>query len=291
VGVRPALLLVAGLTLVAGCTGTVAGDAAPAAYEAAKPTVPVAGPGGADPAAPPVVGTCYDLADGQEYEPLDPPSPVSCGEDHNAETATVGDTGLGPADERPSEDDLYDDDDLSAAVWGLCGIDVVLAYLGGEEPEDLYAYYAVFLPDADQWDAGARWLRCDVHYGYSDPETAPGVMAGALDGPDAAAYRVCLAGTARDHVMAPCSEPHGAEPAGYSLADLDVDAPYPDEPTRLGLVPSCAEAVQDYLGGPPPFGYVTDVWVDTAEDWGSSGEPRCVLVPAGGGSVTGTVHP
>ena len=285
----PAVLALA--TLLAGCTSTVPGDALPADYGAAKPTVPAAGPGGADPAAPPVVGTCYDLSSGQEYQPLDPPAPVSCGDEHDSETAAVGDTGLGPDDERPSEDELYEDDELSAAIGELCGLDDVVAYLGGEGPEDPYAYYAVFLPDEDQWEAGARWLRCDVHYGYSDPETAPGVMAGALDGPDAAAYRVCLAGNARDHFIVPCSEPHGAEPAGYALADLDYDAPYPDEPTRLGLVGSCAEAVREYLGGPPPLGYVADVWVDTAEDWGSGGEPRCVVVPAGGGAVTGSVHP
>ncbi|MGY1772584.1 septum formation family protein [Blastococcus sp. SYSU D00813] len=289
----PAWVLTAlgALVLLAGCSSTVDGDARPADLGAAKPTVPVAGPGDADPAAPPVVGTCYLLEDGQEDRPLDPPAPVSCGSEHSAETAVVGDTGLGEGDERPVEDDLTDDGDLADEVDELCDLDDVVAYLGGEDPEDPYAFYAVFLPDEEQWEAGARWMRCDVFYGYTSPETAPGVMARALTGPDRAAYRVCFAGTPTSYDVVPCSEPHQAEPTGFRLADVPEGAPYPDEPTRLGLVGSCAGAVQEYLGGPLPLGYAADVWVGTAEGWNAGPEPRCVVVPAGGGQSTGSVRP
>ncbi len=293
--IRPAgrrAVTLAAVALLTGCTGTVAGDALPADVGAAKPTVPAAGPGGADPAAPPVVGTCYRLDEGQENQPLDPPDPVSCGGAHDAETAVVGDTGLGPDDERPSEDDLDGDTALARAFAELCSLDDVIAHLGGETPEDPYAFYTVFLPAEDQWEAGARWMRCDVFYGYTSPEPAPGVMAGGLTGPDAAAYRVCFTGAATDHRVVPCSEPHEAEPAGFSLADLPDDAPYPDEPTRQALAASCVGAVEEYVGGPPPLGYATAVWVDTAQDWeDGGGDPRCVLVPAGGGSTTGSVRP
>ncbi|SEO85320.1 septum formation family protein [Trujillonella endophytica] len=277
--------------LLAGCSSTVAGDALPADPGPAKPTVPAAGPGGADPAALPIVGTCYDLDAGQESTPLDPPGSVSCGDPHDAETAVVGDTGLGPDDERPVEDDLYDDTPLGRAFGELCSLDDVVAYLGGEDPEDPYAYYASFLPSEDQWEAGARWMRCDVFYGYTDPETAPGVMAGGLAGPDSAAYRVCFSGSATSYGVVPCSEPHEAEPTGFALADVPEGAPYPDEPTRQALAASCADEVQEYVGGPAPFGYAAAVWVDEAEDWPDGGDARCVLVPAGGGSTTGSVRP
>jgi hypothetical protein len=281
----------AAVALLGACTSTVAGDALPATAGPAKPTVPAAGPEGADPAAAPVVGTCYLLDEGQEDTPLDPPPPVSCGGEHSAETAVVGDTGLGEDDERPAGDDLSGDGDLASAVQDLCDLDDVVAYLGGTDPEDPYAFHAVFLPDEEQWAAGARWLRCDVFYGYVSPETAPGVMAGALAGADPAAYRVCFGGGPADYGVVPCSEPHQAEPTGFRLADLPPDAPYPDDPTRRGLVGSCAGAVQEYLGGPPPLGYAGDVWVDTAPEWADRPDPRCVLVPAGGGSVTGSVRP
>ncbi|WP_409332478.1 septum formation family protein [Trujillonella humicola] len=289
----PARVLAAlgGLVALAACTGTVQGDARPADYGAAKPTVPVAGPGSTDPAAPPLVGSCYLLEDGQEDRPLDPPAAVPCGGEHNAETAAVGETGLGPDDERPAEDDLTDDGDLATRIDEFCDLGDVVAYLGGEEPEDPYAYYAVFLPDEEQWAAGARWMRCDVFYGYTRPETAPGILARALTGPDPAAYRVCFTGTPTDYGVVPCSEPHQAEPTGFRLADVPEGAPYPDEPTRQGLVASCAGAVQEYLGGPLPLGYAADVWVDTAEDWESGDEARCVIVPAGGGQSTGSVRP
>jgi hypothetical protein len=282
----------AGVALLAGCTSTVSGSALPADLGGAKPTVPAAGPGGADPAAPPVVGTCYTLDEGQEDEPLDPPRPVSCGGDHDAETAVVGDTGLGADDDRPGEDDLDDDSPLVRAFGELCTLDDVVGYLGGADPEDPYAYYAVFLPDEEQWAAGARWLRCDVFYGYVEPERAPGVMSGALAGPDAAAYRTCFTGTPVDYGVVPCSDAHEAEPTGFAPADLPDGAPYPDEPTRRGLVAGCAPAVQDYVGGPAPFGYAADVWVDSAQEWADGGgDARCVLVPAGGGSTTGSVRP
>ncbi|MGY1739693.1 MULTISPECIES: septum formation family protein [unclassified Blastococcus] len=279
------------LALLAACTGTAAGEALPADLGPAKPTVPVAGPGGADPAAPPVVGTCWALEAGQEDTPLDPPPAVSCGSEHSAETAVVGDTGLGAGDERPSEEELSGDGALATAVDELCDLDDVVGYLGGTDPEDPHAFYAVFLPDEEQWAAGARWMRCDVFYGYVSPQSAPGVMARALSGPDAAAYRVCFAGTPTDYGVVPCSEEHQAEPTGYRLADLPVDAPYPDEPTRAGLAASCAGSVQDYLGGPPPLGYTPDVWIDTAGEWPDRPDARCVLVPAGGGSTTGSVRP
>ncbi len=285
------VVALAGVALLAGCTSTVAGDALPADLGAAKPTVPAAGPGGADPAAPPVVGTCHRFDEGQEHTPLDPPDPVSCGDEHHAETAVVGDTGLGEDDEWPSEDELYDDGALGDAFSQLCSLDDVVAHLGGDDQDDPYAFYAAFLPAEDQWEAGARWMRCDVFYGYSSPEPAPGVMAGALTGPDAAAYRVCFAGSATDHRVVPCSEPHGAEPTGYALADLPADAPYPDEPTRQNAAASCTDAVGEYVGGPPPFGYAVAVWVDSPEDWEGGGDPRCVLVPAGGGTTTGSVRP
>ena len=88
----------------------------------------------------------------------------------------------------------------------------------------------------------------------------------------------------------PCSEEHDAEPVGTRVADLPEDAPYPDEGTRASLVGSCADDVQQYVGGPMPIGYSPDVWIDTEQEWSASPFARCVLVPAGGGRTSTSVR-
>ncbi|MGY1812432.1 septum formation family protein [Blastococcus sp. SYSU D00820] len=290
---RSALLGCAAALLLAGCTSTVAGEAFPAELEAGKPTVPPAGIEGADPAALPVVGACYEIGEGQEDTPLEPPMPVECGGEHNAETAVVEDTGLGPEEPRPNEDDVTDPDtDIGAALSDLCDLNTVIEYLGGESFEDPYAFYATYLPSEEAWSAGARWMRCDVYYGYVTPRTSPGVLANALAGDDAAAFRTCFVGTPSDFAVTPCDQNHDAEPVGYSLADIPSDAPYPDDPTRQAAVASCSDDVQEYLSGAAlPGDYVVDVWVDTAEEWENGAEPRCVVRPAAGGQVTGSLRP
>ncbi|WP_336026490.1 septum formation family protein [Geodermatophilus sp. FMUSA9-8] len=281
--------LVAALAL-AGCSSTVDGEAFYAGLEVAKPTVPPA-EGTLDPAEAPVVGTCSTIAEGQQSAPLDPPPPVECSGDHNAETAVVGDSGLADDAPHPAQADLDDPDSrISAALADLCDLDVVREYLGGDSLDDPYAWYAAYLPTAEQWAAGARWIRCDVFYGYLVPEPAPGILAGALAGSDPARHRTCFVGSPADYGVAPCSEPHEAEPVGTEVAALPEGAPYPDEPTRRSVVGSCTNVAQDYGGGEVPNGYVVDVWVDTAEEWPDYSYGRCVLVPAGGGRTTTTVR-
>ncbi|MGY1669038.1 septum formation family protein [Geodermatophilus sp. SYSU D00710] len=277
--------------LLAGCADTVHGSASYAALEVAKPTVPPADPGSLDPAQPPLVGTCWTIAEGQEGTPLDPPDRADCSGSHNAETAVVGESGLADDAPRPTQADLDDPDSpISGALADLCDLDVVREYLGGDALDDPYAWFASYLPDAEQWAAGARWIRCDVFHGYLVPETAPGVLAGALQGEDAARHRTCFVGSVADYTVVPCSEPHEAEPVGTEVADLPEGAPHPDEETRRSVVGSCATAAEDYGGGAVPAGYVVDVWTDTPAEWPEYPYGRCVLVPAGGGRTTTSVR-
>ncbi|GAB3308463.1 hypothetical protein GCM10027451_17440 [Geodermatophilus aquaeductus] len=286
-----ALAAVSVAVVLSGCSTTVGGEAYYAGLEQAKPTVPPAPLGSTDPAAPPLTGTCWLLADGQEETPLQSPQQVECSGDHDAETAVVGDSGLAEGDPRPTEADLDDPDSpVSRALDDLCGLDVVREYLGGDDLDDPYAYVAGYLPDEEQWAAGARWARCDVYYGYDAPETAPRVLQGALGAGDDA-FRACFAGTVTDYAVVPCSQPHEAEPVGTEVAPLPEDPPYPDEPARRSLVDSCTAPAQDYGGGEVPNGYVVDVWVDTPGEWADAAFARCALVPAGGGRTTTSVRP
>jgi hypothetical protein len=280
------------LTVVlSGCSTSVGGETYYAGLQQAKPTVPPAPPGSTDPAAAPLTGTCWLLADGQEETPLEPPQQVECSGVHDAETAVVGESGLDGDAPRPTEADLDDPDSpVSRALADLCGFDVVREYLGGDELDDPYAYVAAYLPDEEQWAAGARWARCDVFYGYDAPGTAPRVLQGALaSGNDA--FRACFAGSPADYSVVPCSEPHEAEPVGTEVAPLPDDPPHPDEPARQALIGSCTAPAREYGGGEVPNGYVVDVWVDTPAEWAQSAFARCALVPAGGGRTTTSVRP
>lgn len=280
------------LAALAGCTSTVPGEAFRAEIPAAKPTVPPAGPEGADPAAPPVVGTCFTLTLDQALDPLASPPPVNCADEHNAETADVADTGLGPDEPYPTPSDLAQENgDVAVAVEDVCSFEDITEYLGGDELDDPYAFYAAFLPSEEQWAAGARWVRCDVHYGYLEPETAPGVMAGALEGDEAAAYRACFAGNPADYDVVPCSQPHDAEPVG-GYVDLPVGTPYPADPAaRQAIAGECLDDIQAYVDGPMPIGYAADVYVGPSDGWSEAPYARCVVVPAGGGRSSTSVRP
>jgi hypothetical protein len=281
----------AAAVLLAGCTSTVAGQALFGGDDPAKPTVPPAGLGGPDPAADPVVGGCYVITSGQNGEALDPPDPVDCSTTHNAETAAVDDSGLGEDDAYPTQDDVDDDSStVYAALDDICSFDLLSDYLGGDDLDDPYAFFSAYLPNQEQWDAGARWVRCDVFYGYTSPENAPGVMADALQGAQAAAYRACFSGNPADWDVVPCSQPHEAEPIG-SYADVADGAPYPADPAaRQALAAQCASGAADYVGAAPPPEYVLDVYVGSPSDWSSDPFAQCVLTPAAGGQTTTSVR-
>ncbi|MGY1810477.1 septum formation family protein [Blastococcus sp. SYSU D00669] len=285
-------LAAAAVLLLGGCTSTVTGQAAFGGEDPAKPEVPPAGLGGPDPGADPVVGTCYTIAPGQQDDPLDPPPPVECAGEHNAETAAVDDGPFQEGDPYPSAAEVEDPDGaIATALEDICTFDVLTEYLGGDDLDDPYAFFAPYLPNQEQWDAGARWVRCDVFYGYTEPEPAPGVIAGALEGSDAAAYRACFVGTPETWDVVPCSQPHDAEPIG-AYADVDDDAPYPADVTaRQALAQQCTADAQAYIGGTMPIGYAVDVYVGSQVDWQESGPlAQCVLVPAGGGRTSTSVR-
>jgi hypothetical protein len=288
---RRTLVGVAAAALLTGCTSTVTGTAAFGGTDPAKPDVPPASLGGPDPSAEPVVGTCRMIASGQENDPRNPPDPVECSTTHNAETAAVADSGVAADALYPTADDVGNQGSDSYRVLDdVCTFTVLADYLGGDTLDDPYAFFAPYLPSAAQWDAGARWVRCDVFYGYSSPETSPGILAGALQGRDAAAYRACFVGNPADWRVVPCSQSHDAEPIG-AYANANEGDPYPaDAAARQALAQQCASDVQAYVGGTMPLGYALDVYVGSDTEWAGGPLAQCVLVPAGGGQTSTSVR-
>ncbi|NEM06914.1 hypothetical protein [Geodermatophilus normandii] len=72
--------------------------------------MPPAPPGSTDPAAAPLTGTGWLLADGQEQTPLQPPQQVECSGDHDAATRWATGAAWTATPPRPTEADLDDPD-------------------------------------------------------------------------------------------------------------------------------------------------------------------------------------
>ncbi len=272
------VLVTAGLVL-AGCSTSVQGTASPGAVAMVTP--------GDDPLfEAPAVGTCHQVE--VTYDPRDVPPVVDCAESHTAETAVVRDTGLPLDAPYPTDSDLdYSDED--SPFLDVCSYDTTDDYLRAESGEQVYASYTQILPTTDQWAAGARWVACDVVYGSTSPEPAPGRMAGALEGPDASAYRLCLDGSPVDFGDVPCSAEHWAEPL-VELPDAPEGSPFPaDRAARAPYAAECLPSAVDYVGGPLPPEYVVDITTEDQDDWESYPFPQCVIARADGGTSTTSV--
>ncbi|GHE07380.1 septum formation family protein [Klenkia taihuensis] len=275
---RRALLAVGAVLVLAGCSSTVEGSASPAPVTTPTP--------GDDPMVDaPAVGTCHAVE--SAYDPLEVPEVVECGDGHTGETAAVLDTGLPVEAEYPTQDDL-DEGYLGDAYDDVCSYDTADDYLRAQPGDRSYTNYTQVLPTPEQWARGARWVACDVTYGYSQPEPAPGRMAGALESGDTAAYRACLTGDPADDAVVPCSEPHwGEQISGYP--DVPEGTPFPaDRAARAVIAEQCRPAAVDYLDGPVPAEVGLDITTDDPEDWASYPFPSCVLIPVDGGTTTGS---
>lgn len=259
------------------CGATVAGSASPADTVIA---------------APPHLGSCWQLGTDDFGSPLTQPARRDCDHPHDTETVWVATDALTSSVAYPTRFQLEQSSgSLAAALDAVCDYRTVSTYLGDEA--GMHAPYVSAqprLPSSAQWDAGARWLRCDVVYGIDAPEPAPGRLAGALAGPQTAALRACYAGTPADHQVVPCSKPHQAEivPDGLYLTS---PSPYPTQDrARQAMAQSvCAKPLTiDLAAAPPPTDVRLDLYLEAPDP--DSGDPSatCVLVHPDG-VVTSTV--
>ena len=239
----------------------------------------------------PPLGGCLDTVRGGNG-PLSPPATLSCAEPHGGEIARVVEI---PA---AFDGDYPTDDDLSSDAWGSllydndsCG-DYLLpnSYLGAREQDNLLVDASAYLPKRVAWEAGARWLVCVVEYrtGVFEDVNAPGRMAQAMRGPDAATYRPCWFGPSVLFDVVPCSQPHEAEPTGDYVA-AELGTPYPADPlSRQPLVDECDNEVVDYLERDIPNGYVAGIYLPAEQDWAAYPEVQCVILDSNGSRTSGS---
>jgi hypothetical protein len=270
--------LVALVALLTGCSSDVVGTATPAAEV-------IAGP--------PEVGSCWlnDMPGG-EVLPLAGAEPVACTDVHQAETIRVVDDVFDPQTPYPTtRTDLMGSAAASQWVLENCNEVTAASYLGNVALAfALFASTEARVPRREEWAAGARWIRCDVVYGFPTDLPAPGPMAGALDSPNSAAYHLCLTGTSDDYDFVSCDRPHEAEALGQPQM-LPPTTPFPrDESTREALRAECAGNLPLASSDTPlPEGVTVDVFLGDERDWDTAGIVTCVLLPAGGGQTTTTL--
>lgn len=170
-------LMLSGLLLLTGCTGD----------SSATSAADQSGEGGsgstsetAEKPKPPEVGACRVLTPEELTEASNDTDPVSCSEKHNAETFLIS------SFDKKLADASYDDSRLGAHAYQVCDKQY-RKFTGADESLALRSIlsWAWFRPTEEQWEAGARWFRCDVVGGDETseslvtlPESAKGVLLG-----------------------------------------------------------------------------------------------------------------
>ena len=197
-----AAALLCGALALTGCGGDGGTDSAdePAPEPSASSTAPER----------PRVGDCHALTQRDVLGSADTQPAVECTDQHTSETVHVG-TFAPAAAGKPL---ALTSDAANRVAAQRCRARAA-SYLG-TDPDRLWLTRVEvfwFVPTADEVDAGADWLRCDVVVLEREERLMPlpRTMKGALSQPDGL-ERFGLCGTARpgakDFVRVVCSEPH-----------------------------------------------------------------------------------
>jgi hypothetical protein len=238
----------------------------------------------------PVVGECHGPVDTKLIDaPADARPSVSCSGPHGLETFYVGE--IAPSVTSWPGD--HDDPAFAAAVGQAC-TRRHLAYLGldpNDVPDlapDRLQVYAFYVPTRADFEAGARWFRCDALVAPVDdhPTTITGTLKDVYARALPAAYRLCGASLGR---TAACDDKHQIEYlAAVPLPDL-VD--YPAQRDDLRVTAACRTPLLAALGlteerADLAFGYL----LPSQDEWdaGLHGA-TCVVGTTDSESLSGTL--
>lgn len=180
----------------------------------------------------PAVGECHLIVSPEQFDAASEPSPpVDCAEAHTTETYKVTQVPapLSGRGTRPGQQEL------KALTTRLCDVASLRRYLGASDRDGTTGLaIAAYGPSRDDWERGARAVRCDVLQARNDgaPRTATTPFKGVLASPESATFRLCYrqepadGRLGDDGVDVPCDEPHTAEDisAWFNL-EGSVDTP------------------------------------------------------------------
>lgn len=207
--------------------------------------------------------------------------PLSCDQPHGSETVFVGE--LPPAVAALSHreaDQLTNDSEALRSVLDQCDEAyeryVGVSRIGPDSVRVSNLSRAFFIPSADDWAQGARWLRCDAVTeplnGQPGRDTAVRLRGILNQTPLPPAWRACYRDVTpppqlRFDFFTSCDQPH----AGEALLRFDVRDPNLDEMARQGTLgdyarsgfdQACTDRVADLVGlSPAAFADRKDITV------------------------------
>lgn len=261
--------------LLTGCTGE---DATPGpssdadADATASPSPTPSGPSAAE--GPYRVGDCWqedDYATATDWRSWEGTDAVDCAEPHNTVTYGAGDL---PEDfPYPAEGEEMDDEAWDTA-WAVCGDVEEALDLRMPLPPLHRLKTFMYLPTADQWADGARFVRCDVglrewNRPASDRTLAPlehtlTTLGARIDGyPEG--FEMCYLEVegSDESLLVSCAGDYSWRWVEDFEPEDHVGGPYPGEAVFEALVQDRCE--RQTLGGAPAY----NCWASypTAEEW------------------------
>jgi hypothetical protein len=258
------------LLLTTACFGSSTGPepSAPSSSAGAAARAPTATPT-PEPDPPPEEGECRGVSVAQLRTIVNDEPPVPCRRPHTVVTYFV-DTlpesatrdAIAPADER-----------VEAAADRICRSQFA-DYVGGNRSDRRLSMLTptYFLPPSEQWNFGARWVRCDV-YAYATPTRLadlPRSLEGALErGRTSEDFARCspVSPNAQSFRHVVCTEPHQWRAVATTTVGGENER-YPGARTVQERARSRCEApVREYLQTDAAFSYgfevpQQDAWSD-----------------------------
>jgi len=255
------LVAIGGVTLLtASCfgSGDTTSSPAPSKDAGAQVTTQTPSP---EPEPPPEDGACRDVSvEGLRTIVNDDPT-VSCKRSHTTITFAVEEV---PAS--ASRDALSAaDEQVETAADRTCqqGFN---GYVGGNRADRRLSMLTptYFLPSSEEWELGARWIRCDI-YAYATPSTLadlPPRLKNALERSRVAdRFTRCspVSPSARGFRHVACTEPHDWRAVAIETVGRPNER-YPGQGTVQNRAQrECEAPVRDYLGTQQAFSYGFEV--------------------------------
>ena len=220
-----------------------------------------------DPDPPPQAGICRDLTYGAIGHYSDDTKPTRCSRPHTAYTFAV---------EQLPKDVAFDgvdigNDSVQEEASLLCRKEFP-AYLGGDASTRALSRLSVtyFLPSQQQFDLGARWVRCDVIAVQSSKVLAdlPDPVKGFNDSDNALAdYGLCSQGEpgTSDSTLVMCNQEHTYRALAALRLGSDKDTYPGDSVVRDEGQQRCDDYISQTLGLGGGYSYT---WTyPSSDDW------------------------
>lgn len=213
----------------------------------------------------PVVGECHQLDRPEYFAILSDTAPaVGCTTAHTTETFMVGDLSSSPrlAQAYPAVDERIDIAEMA------CPGSVVRAYLSANARQALYGVSTLaFLPTPQEWEAGARWVRCDLtvvqgETSAFEPLVIDFSLRDAATTQHADVLMRCFAPGDADSVAAlvdvRCTDAHDSR-------DVNMWIALSQKPSELTIAQLCAPSVAEWaaMGSAPVEGVSGIVHTET----------------------------